>query len=132
MLPIVTLLGISRKIKGSELSRGVGRDTDAANPRNDKTIAAFGTPGPCIGVELRAQLIDARDGHGAVGGDVLPTIGQCAGEISCGRILPDEQVGLEQGGVAAGREPSCRRSERASEQVLYGGTLRPTGTSVKS
>ena len=50
-------------------------------PLDDEAIAAFDAAGPRIGVELRAQAIDAGNGHGAIGGDVLPAIGQRAGDI---------------------------------------------------
>ena len=93
------LLGIGRQIEGRELPGGIRRDADAADPRRDKTIAAFDAARPRIGVELRAQLVDAGDGHGAVGGDVLPAIGQRAGEIGRPACVPDERAGLEQVGT---------------------------------
>jgi hypothetical protein len=71
------LLGITRQIEGRELSGSIGRDADTADPRHDKTITAFKPPGERIGVELRAELIGAGRRHGAVGGDLLPAIGQC-------------------------------------------------------
>jgi hypothetical protein len=61
-----------------------------AHPPGDAAIAAFDAAGPCVGVELRALPVEAGDRHLAVGGDVLPAIGQCAGEISRARIVPDE------------------------------------------
>src|SRR5260370_110464 len=90
------LFGIGRQIDCRELSGGEWRDADAAHPRRDKTIAAFDAAREGIGVELRAQAIDAGDGDGAVGGDVLPAIGQRAGDIGRADLVFDEGTGLEQ------------------------------------
>jgi hypothetical protein len=70
------LLGITRQIEGRELGCGLRRDADAADPGRHKTIATFETPRKGIGIELRAELTGAGYGHGAIGGDVLPAIGE--------------------------------------------------------
>ena len=101
LAPDDDLFGIGRQIEGGELAGGIGRDADAADPRRDKAIAAFDAAGIRIGVELGAQLIDAGDGHGAIGGDVLPAIGQRAGDIGRADGVPHERAGLEQVGAAA-------------------------------
>ena len=71
------------------------------HPRRHEAIAAFDAARPGIGVELRAQPVDAGDRHGAVGGDVLPAIGQRAGDIGRADVVPDEGAGLEQVGAPA-------------------------------
>ena len=45
-------------------------------------------------------MVDAGNGDGAIGGDVLPAIGQRAGEIGPAGIVADEGAGLEQVGTA--------------------------------
>lgn len=92
------LLGVSRQAEGGELACRIGRD---ANTLRDEAIAAFETPRPGIGFELGVQPINAGGRHGPVGRDVLPAIGQCAGQVCRPDFVTDEGAGLEQVGVAA-------------------------------
>ena len=56
---------------------------------------------PRIGVELGAELIEAGDRHRAVGGDVLPAIGERGGDIGRSRGVAHVSAGLEQVGMPA-------------------------------
>jgi hypothetical protein len=70
------------------------------------------------------QTVDAADGHGTIGGDVLPAIGQRAGEVGLADGVADERAGLEQvgaptaaigdvkAGAATGQGKTGRRARR--------------------
>jgi hypothetical protein len=103
--------------------RQLRRDADAADPGRDKPIAAFETSRKCIGVELRAELIGAGHGHGAIGGDVLPAIGECGRDVSRANGVTDKRAGLEQIGMPGAASPSQRL-----ECVPSGWALRDTIT----
>ena len=95
------LFGIGGQVERGELPRCIGRDAEAAEPWADKAIAGFGAAGEGVGVELRAQAIDAGDGNGAIGHDILPAIGEGAGDVGCANGVTHECAGLEQVGTAA-------------------------------
>jgi hypothetical protein len=61
----------------SELPGSIGRNP---RPRGREAIAAFEAAREGVGVELRAQLIDAGDGDRAIARDVLPAIGKATTE----------------------------------------------------
>ena len=66
---------VGRQRVGRELSRRIGDQPDATDPGRDKAITALQPPGIGIGIEARLQLIEAGEGHRAVGRDILPGVG---------------------------------------------------------
>jgi hypothetical protein len=79
-----------------ELAGGIGREFTGLGC---DPVAALEPSGNRIGVEAATQAVDAGDG--AVGGDVLPAIGECGGEEGGALGMAEIGAGLEQVGIAA-------------------------------
>src|SRR5260370_2928020 len=77
-----------------------------------------------VGVELRTQLIDAGNGDGAVGGDVLPAIRGRRGDVGRSDSVPDEGAGLEQVGAPASQSIGDREIAAAAGKGKTGDSLR--------
>jgi hypothetical protein len=101
------LLGISRQIEADHLRRDIGRD---AGQRHREAIATFETSRKGLGAETRLQHVGAGNGHGAVGGDVLPAIGQRARQVRRADILSAEHTGLEQVRIAVAQRAGNRET----------------------
>ena len=93
---------------------------------------------------MPAQPVDAGDRDGAIGGDILPAIGERAGEIGGADIVADETAGLEhvgasaaeavdaEIGAAAGERKTRQRIRRDPEVRAGGKTERARGGVVRS
>ena len=90
----------------------------------DKAIAGLGAAGEGVGVELRAQPIDAGDGHGTIRGHVLPAIGQRAGDIGLAGRVAHEGAGLEQVGAAAAAVRHAEAGAAAGQRKARDGVWR--------
>ncbi len=108
-----SLLRIGRQIEGGELPGRVRRDP---HPWRSEAIAALDAAGEGVGIELRVQAIDAGDGHGTVGGDVLPAIGKRAGDIGRSDFVLDEGPGLKQVGASGAAVGNAELGTPAGER----------------
>ena len=91
--------------------------------RRRKAIAALEPAGEGLGPEAALQLVEAGQRHRAVGGDVVPAIGQRRRDIGRTEIVPAEDAGLEQVGRAAAervgeRIAGAAAGEREAEQGI--------------
>ncbi len=95
-------LGIGRQAERGGLSGHIGRDADAAIDKGgEEAVAGFDAAREGVGVEFRMQAIDACRGHGTVGGDVLPAIGEGAGDIGLAYVVAREGAHLKEVGTPA-------------------------------
>ena len=107
------------------MQRGVWRHRDG---QHAIAPAAFEPRRQRIGFHLGVQFIDTRNGHGAVGGDVLPGIGKRAGEIGRAHRMPGIGAHLEHVGASAAEravdaEVGAGAAERKAETRVRGGAI---------
>ncbi len=117
------LLGIGRQVDSGELPRGIWRQSD---PRRHEAIPAFDSPRNGICVEARLQPVAAGDGNSAVGGDILPAIGQRSQKIRRTDGVPHEGAGLEQVGTASAAARNAEVRSAAGECKARDGIGRET------